>query len=642
MPRCGCATACGCKLRVEPPLGLEGSGTARDEWVLSLEYKGKTGGEALAALLCDNLGPGLRCDEGGASVRSVAAEVAARRGTVAAAWARAGETRLMAKLSTDAGNRLRFGSDDGLLVTSDGDGPENPETCGRAIDSLPETGVTGGHSLAGLINPYNSPQGLQYLIANNIDVAHVRVAATADGVAWLAEYSTGNVSSSRSTIFHSSPAAMVDSSLISSTVNTCGVPDNPQPEKGGDNWYGWLAPQYPNWFLPEMLQRAAGKVIVLADCQADDAEGAVVSEAANVSAALRAGKQMCAQNRLFVGVQKVANAKTVVAQGFVPIMMPGFFQEEVKVGETKPPYEPSELTGAGVTWAALTEKYDDTVFEAYKAAGISVLMVDSSRQYLAERAKKVARGRLNLDPVYARGVGDGFDYRGGADPWYRGRMCVGQLSHDTDDYRVAGTMPRGYLKLGSKEWGSKEGLVMHARFGGGYYRPSILVGYRNPVQDPGGTYRITWDAQVETLPTGPTDAGKFGIMFGAEEDRNTAAWPDDDGPNPSGWPTGYRFLYRAYLRVDGRLGLGWWERSGEYYREETHTDAPKENQWMSFEVVVTPDSISLERKGKGGGKVTAKDNHYRGPYVYVEKEELHPDDDRYGFRAAWRFVKVTS
>ncbi|MGW7504384.1 hypothetical protein ACWGIR_23025 [Streptomyces albidoflavus] len=627
---------------MEPPLHAEGTGTARDEWVLSLRYKGRKGGEALALLLCENVGPGLQCTEGG-TLRAAGAQVAAAYGS--RALAAPGQAQIMAKLSTDAGNLLRFGSDDGLLVTSDGGGSGDPAACGKSIESLPASGVMGAFLLAGLHHPFNSPYGVQYCIANGIDITHVRTVATADGVAWLAEYESGNVTMARSTIYSSAPASQLDSDLIATTYNTAGYPTNPRVgevdgEDGG--WYGWLAAKYHNWFLPEMLARVNGKTVVLADCMADEAEGTAVSEAANVAAVLRAGKQACAQKWLLVGVEEVANAQTVVANGFTPIMMPQFAGTQVKWGETKAPYTVEELTGAGVKWARLTEKYADSVFEAYKAAGISVLMLDSSRQYVQERADRVARGRLCLDPVYARGV-DAFDYRRpGADPWQRKRMCLGQLSHNTDNFQVVGVEPRGYVKNNHSTSGTKDGIVLTAGFGDGRGSPALLVGYRCPVPKPEESYSITWDMQCETIPTGAGAASKLGILFCAMTDQGPLAWEDDEARNPVGWPAPKRQMYRAYWRAKtGEIGIGRWDEAGAYTSKEVATPKPVANGWVSFEVKVTPDSLSFTRKGTGGKTVTLEDALWRGPYVFLEKEELHVEDGAYRFRGGYRRLVVT-
>jgi hypothetical protein len=590
-------------------------------------------------MLCENSGPGIQCDEGGASLRNVAAEVAVRQGAVMG-LAAAGQTRIMAKLSTDAGNKLRFGSDDGLLVTLDGDGPDNPDFCGKSIDTLATTGVTGAFLMAGLHHPFNSPYGLQYCIAHNIDITHVRTVATNDGVAWLAEYGSGNVTEDRSTIYLSNPASGLDSDLISTTQNKAGSANQPLPGKDG-GWYGWLATKYQNWFLPELLDRANGKTIVLADCWAQHIEGAVVDEAANVKAVLRAGKTMCAQKRLMVGVEKVANAKTVVAEGFVPVMIPQFVKEAVKYGETKAPYTVDELTGAGVKWVAITEKYADSVFTAYRDAGISVLMVDSARQAVAARAAKVARGRLNMDPVYAAGVKP-YDYRGGNDPWARKRMCLGQLTHNTDNYEVTSTAPRGYVSGANTASDAKNGLVIPSGFGDGRSCPSILVGYRGPVPKPDGTYTITWDMQCETLPTTSTAGPKIGLIFCAATDENTIGWEEkDDKRNPVRWPKANRKFYRAFWRTtSGAIGIGKWDESGNYTSKEVATAKPTVNGWVSFTLKVTPTSISFARDGSGGKTVTLDDDTWRGPYLFLEKEESHVGDAAFRFRAGFRNVRV--
>src|SRR5690606_35087656 len=114
--------------------------------------------------------------------------------------------------------------------------------------------VVGADSLAGLHNPYNSPQGLQYCIMHGVDLIGVTVSATADDVAWLAEYDTGMVERTRSSVFVDQDARQMASDAIAATYNYAGTVNDPfplpNPEPGAarrGGWYGWLAQRYHNW-----------------------------------------------------------------------------------------------------------------------------------------------------------------------------------------------------------------------------------------------------------------------------------------------------------------------------------------------------------------------------------------------------------
>src|SRR5690606_8929792 len=128
---------------VEPPLTKEGMGSVADPWLLGVD---------LEALFEAAIGPGLEWDKGSG--------------------------RLQVKLSGQAGNATVFGPDGGVY-TPGGDTP-SPTACMRSIDGLPAApDVVGADSLAGLHNPYNSPQGLQYCIMHGVDLIGVTVSATA-------------------------------------------------------------------------------------------------------------------------------------------------------------------------------------------------------------------------------------------------------------------------------------------------------------------------------------------------------------------------------------------------------------------------------------------------------------------------------
>lgn len=616
MARCGCAAGCSCLVVGSSPIVVSGNGAPGSPFTVSISSGGQTGCAGVAACVGQYLGPGLTYDEA--------------------------TGRLQALVSRDAGNALTFGSDSGLFTTGGGGGGEAP--CRVSVDSLPAAGVAGAYAMAGLIGPYNSPYQLDYCAANNLDIVHFNVCAASDGVAWVAEYDNGQMSTARSSIFETTAARYLDSATIRTTRNLAGDLHDAASGNGvllrtvTCGWYGWLSSQYVNWMLPDLLARLEGKSVALADCR-DIGEPDNV-EADNIQAALRAVRDYCAHEWVMVGIGEVINAGTVLNAGMEPVVIAG--RPETGYGTTDLPYTVAELTGAGVAWMALDYYYADSVFAAYVAAGINVLMTGGTRHVHRVRSEGLGcRGFLSLDPVYMRGPAP-YDYRRTQDPWSQRRMGVGQLSHISERSSVLGDNVRGYFRHpASGQIGSPEGLMLPARWGNGGGSPALLAGWECPLTNP-TSYTISVEMIWDTLPTGAT--GKMGLLFAMPDDRSTFVWNGSDG-NPDDLPIPPRNFYRAFQRVTGPIGIGIYDESAGAYVElaTVNTPAMTADVWNTYLLTVTPTTISFRRTTSGGTNYTVSVNNskWRGPYFAVEKEENHPENAQYGFIGGFRNLVVT-
>ncbi|MFR9675863.1 hypothetical protein [Streptomyces sp. TR02-1] len=520
--------------------------------------------------------------------------------------------QLSARLSSDSGNALTFGSDGGLFG-SGGGGPA-PVACRKSVAGLPATGVVGAESLAGFLHPFNSPYGLDYCLQHDIDMVHVQVAATVDGAAWLAEGSDGEVSEGRSSLYKTEPARRLQSDTITSTLNFAGDVDDPKwllspPDRNtrGGGWYGWLAPRYQNWLLPEFLQRLDGKAVAFVSCTAS---GAPATETSNLTAALRAVRQKCAQPWTMLAIQDLANATTVLNAGVAACLTPG----RPTWGTTDLPYPVADVQTAGVKWIALSMYYADSVFATYRDAGINVLATGVSRHFHRQRFEALnIRGALSGDPVYYRGPST-YDYRSNiADPWAQRRPALGQLTLLTDQNMVLGDRKRGFPKK------SQEGIFIENDWGGGLGLPSVLCGWRCPLPK-SDTYSIEVDIMFDTLPESG-GGGKMALLFGAATDQDTFQWTPEYQ-----LPPGNMSMYRAWQRHTGQIGIGkWHETTGEWnVLAELDTPAVAVGVWNTYQLDVTPARVTWTRKTIDSGPYTifTEDTTYRGPYFFCEKEEL--------------------
>lgn len=532
------------------------------------------------------------------------------------------------RLSRDDGNTLHFGTDSGLKNLA-GIEPV-PGFCGQSIDDLPPAPeVVGARSLAGLLHPYSSPYGVDYCLAHQLDIVHFQVATSADDVGIVSDYWTNSISGGRSSIYIGQDIRQLESATITSTLNYAGDVDDPvayqrpDPNSPGGRddrrggWWGWLAPRYHQPLASEFLRKINGRSVALMHCvPAPDAHG---DEATHIRGAIRAALESCAQQWTMIGVAEVANAETVIANGLTPIMCPDGIALPEAWGSTELPIPPADLTTAGIEWILLSNHHADSVFTAYRDAGLQVLMYTNSRHTDRQRVTDLAiRGGLALDPIYYQGV-DSYDYRSTVDGWEHRRPTPGQLTHATDQQLVTSTtgMVRGLPEA------HEQGLILPEGFGDSLGRPSIGF-WENPLTN-STTYTLTWEMKWTSLAPRNSTVAKAGLLFGADTDASTLDWPDDPEANPRGYPEGQKLLYRAHQRQNGEIGLGKWpsEDSGIEYLALLDSPEMVVGEWNRYTLEVTPTQVTFTRTTPDGQDytVTTGDTQYRGAYCFFEKEE---------------------
>ena len=634
MARCGCASSCACVVQADPnsPITVTGNGSVQNPYVVGISVDGLTGCDAISACVSRNLGPGLTWD--------------------------AASRQIQVKLSTDTGQTARFGSDQGVLVTTGG--PPIPETCLHGIDSLPAApGVLAAKSLAGLHGPYSSPYSLDYCLAHQMDIVHFQVATSADDVGVVSDYWDDRITGGHTSIYVGQDIRQLNASTVKSAYNYAGNVDDPisyqrpdpdDPATRGDRqggWYGWLAQRYHQPLASDFLARINGKAVALMACYPQPGV-AFGTETTHVRGAIRAALDHCAQNWAMIGVQALENATTVINAGLVPILTPngpgGASGGPEQWGTTTPPYPVADVTGAGVEWVVLSDFYADSVFQEYVGAGLQVLMMGNSRQ--AEKARAAAlgvRGYMAMDPVYYRGVDndEGYGYRSETDAWEHRRMATGQLTFRTDHQDVVSD--GGFVRGHTEE--AEQGLVLPANFGEGVGRASVLCGWECPLTN-ATDYTITWAMKATSLPSPMSGVAKMGLLFGAETDADTYAWPEGDPDvNPMGLPRGQQTLYRAYQRVTGEIGIAKWDSptSAIAYLATMDSPALTVGTWSDYTLTVTPGQITFTRTVSNGTTYTATtdDTQYRGAYFFIEKEESFEGEDPHPFAAKFRDVTYT-
>lgn len=614
MARCGCATACGCRVEGSGPIVVSGNGSPLNPYVVGIQHGGEEGCDAITACVADNLGPGLGYD--------------------------AGTGRIQARL--EPGGGMTFGPSGGLATTGGGGG--GGDSCNRSIGQLPPApDVVGADRLAGLVHPFNSPYGIDYCIGQQVDIIGALLCVTGDHTAWVADSETGRVSDERSSMYVSQHATGLESDVIRSARSYAGDEDDPYPAEGmsrGDRrggWYGWLAPNYQHMMVTDLLERVRGRAVVMLHCHATtDALDPVATATATVQAAIRAVLQHCAQDWAIIATRRVADVSTIQNSGLVAALAS---PQPTRWAETTLPWPVADVTAAGVQWMLLDRYYADEVFTAYRDAGVQVLMWGATRHHDRQRVADLGiRGGYGGDPVYYRGPAV-HEYRDVWDPWTHRRMGVGQLTHATDRRLVTGPQVRGYAQgvpATTPQPENVQGLVLPPDFGRQYGSPAVLAGWYCPIRN-SQNYSIQVESKFMTVNR--VRRNKLSILFGALTDEDPFQWPADDATvNPEGFPAPALNCYRAWQRATGDIGIGIWV-DGEFSTlAEIATPEPAVNAWSSYELVVTPTSISWTRTASSGQSytVTAGDATHRGPYFWVEKEESLPGSAAVPFRGKFR------
>lgn len=544
--------------------------------------------------------------------------------------------KIQVKLSKDAGNTTRFGTDEGIY--SPGEPGPVPAACGQTLADLPDH-VVGAKMCACLHFPYSSPFGVDYALANQIDLVHFQVAATADGAGVVADGWDNKITGGHTSIYIGQDILQLSTSTVQSVWNFAGDLDDPVPyqrpnpdtpesrkdRKGG--WYGWLSQNYYQPLAMDFMREIDAKAIALLACTPH--ESAFGSEAVHLQAGIRTVLAACAQNWSLLGVSTIENATTVLNAGCVPILGKEWPTIPDAWGVTELPFPVADVTAAGISWMALSDFYANSVFEAYSAAGIQVLMIGNSRHSQISRIEEVgARGMLCGDPAYyQQGLNGSLTYRVATDPWEHRRMAAGQLTHRTDMQEVLRGVGGGLVR--GLPQAQAQGLIIPEGFGEGIGMASILT-WESPFTNP-ETYTMTWDVKWNSLA--PTSSGnaKVSVLFGAPTDESTFDWPQDDPvKNPHGLPRGQRSMYRAFQRQNGEIGIALraTDTDSLVYLNRTSTPAMVPGKWSKYTMRVTPTTLTMTRTDIESGQsysIAAEDATHRGAYAFIEKEESFGD-----------------
>lgn len=599
-------------------------------------FVARCGCNAASATTCDaivlcvaaNLGPGLRYD-------AVTGDLAVR-------------------ISGDAGNAARFGSDMGIYVPG-GDTNPDPTSGRKTVAGLGARIVGATQGGAGSMLPFGAPQSVEYGVANQLDFISFHTFALQDGVAvnrWSAPSHalntyTDNPSNIQANLISSLqlPFLNVDAGTRDSpTGRNSGAPSPILSPDGG--WFGFYAPQFAPTTLAEALWQLAARSVALIL-----PFGSLLEEevARGLDAVVRAVVQTLAQDWTMVGIPAyISNpdgddppvvkapladwVDSVTGAGLIPMV--DLFDEKVAAEAPGARWTPAEILATGAAWvrvqspirsSGLTQERIEELIDA----GFDVIAQTSGRQWETTQMFDLGvRGIMSDSAVYSRGV------RGEAgDLDYRRRRVIpglttrttaeGAFTRLTDDGISTGSGETGYARQ------SATGRYFPARFdwegGIGKRLHSQLLGELCPHEFTDNydlRMRFRFDPQQTEHPYG--SAPKLGVFFASPTDRNITHASGVVEPHING----YWFYVIVGTQQQGEIKLGKFN-DGVFSFLDQSLSLPSIalNSWIYFHIQVRNPTLTLTvghstlPPGEPEPQVSIDDTDHRGAYTFYGWED---------------------
>jgi hypothetical protein len=582
--------------------------------------------DAIVLCVAANLGPGLRYD---------------------------GITGLLAvRISGDVGNAASFGSDGGIYVPG-GDAVPDPASGRRTVAGLPERAAGGSATGGGSMTPFGSPYGIEYAVANRLDIIHISNFALADGVSiarWdgpLAnlENRTDNPSSIDSQLISSVqlPSLLVDAGARNTpTGRASGAPAVLLSPDGG--WFGFYANNFSPMTLTDALHKVAARAVVFVAVIGSQIESDMER---HLAGAARSVLQAQSQAWTLFGVPGYMDdgagnvvpspistwVGDIAAAGITPIV--DLFDDSLGGFAVTP----AQVVATGAEWVRLAHSEDGpgatrARIQTFLDEGLQVYVQPrSSRQWDAEQLWDMGVRAISSDsPVYTRGA------RGEAgDLDYRKEIVIpglitrtvmeGSLTSRTNDGMADNDVgwPRqsdvGRNFSAQFGWIGGIGAHLHSQLLGEICPYEVTSNYRLRLR-----FRV--DPTQASAPAGSVP--KLGIFFNSPDDRDITYYEPDDGP---AHVNGYWATIRVGTTNPGLVVLGKFN-NGNFTILDDSIDTPGAaiGQWIIMAVETTPTGIvlSISHPGSGGTlSTTVADTDHRGPYAFYgwEDDYLLPADN---------------
>lgn len=577
--------------------------------------------DAIVLCVAQNLGPGLRYDTASGLIG--------------------------VQISGNVDNATVIGTDGGIFTPGTGASPD-PASGRRTVAGLGEQIICATTGGGGGMAPFSSPYGMEYAVANRMDMISLHTFALADGVAHSRVSTPGDDIADRtdnpSTIIWRNISSLALQSLyvdagsrVSPTGNESGAPTALLSPDGG--WWGFYANNWVPQTLAQSLWQLSARSVAQIAVYGGDPQTTVDI---NLTAAIDAVLQVGAQAWTIMGVPGYVtepdddgwikgtintNVASVTGAGLVALV--DLFDEDNLPPEVTP-WTPAEIVASGATWVRiLSPRRSSNVITTARiselvAAGLQVITATTGRHVdTTEMFALGVRCIASDSAVYSRGVrgqtGD-LNYRKEiAIPGLQTRGPMeGSLTLRTDDGLGIGDI--GYARQAAVGRYFQPGFGWTAGIGNHFM--SQLLGELCPIPVSSGyRIRIRFRIAPEQVTTITGNIPKMGVFFASPTDL-PIEWATADGSHD--YQNGYWFTVSVGSSNAGDIVLGK-VNNGDFSVIDSSLSFPAidYSAWFNFNIhVIDSDTISFGA-GHDGVEVgtTITDADHRGPYLFYGWED---------------------
>ncbi|MET9712539.1 glycerophosphodiester phosphodiesterase [Nocardiopsis alba] len=541
------------------------------------------------------------------------------------------------RVSRDAGNCVRFGSDGGVFSPCSDE--EAADICGISVGNLPEERLVFGRGGAGrLLAPDHTLASFRRAVELGMDGSHAHVRELGDGT----------------------PVCFPSTSM----TNQTGIPDLALADMGVGGYKS--VPIRAGWSTTD-TENLGGRHGFFGFGEQDEVGGATLAEVlATVGRrsvlllqmlppysdgfpqkVLRLINRYCAHEAVIIGSTDIDDLEP-----FVTAALPtcAFLETEASADETPP----AMVQERGVEWvAARVGDVTTTQMVGYSTAGMNLIGFMCSRHHEWTYLDEVgARGCISDDGLYMTMDPERYRSPTMAEKLHHPQVQPGMLGYWTDPRR---DLPSGPGQPGEVYWpGQGRGFYFPRDYdaANAFYMP--LRGTTSPPEPNGTAYRtpsgvfdvsmgfvnpIPWpddytlDVQISFRDT-PAVNRPAGLLLGLDDDR---AFEDRAEAGGAYWTAG--------IRWSGSLFVERWEDGARQSFQTVGTSRLTEDAFYRLRFIVTPEEVAVQRLSASGEmewEARVADSATRGPYTSFFKNELNPDNGGWApYAVAWRNLVIT-
>lgn len=543
------------------------------------------------------------------------------------------------RVSRDAGNCVRFGSDGGVFSPCSDE--DSADICGISVGNLPEERLVFGRGGAGrLLAPDHTLTSFRRAVELGLDGSHAHVRELGDGtpVCFPSDHMTNQTGIA--------DLELKDMGMGGYKNVPIRVGWNTQETANLGGRHGFFgfgeSDTVGGTTLADVLATVGRRSVLLLQMQPPYADSFPEK-------VLRLIYRYCAHEAVIAASTVLDDLEPFITAG-IPTCL--FIPDE----ETADEHPPDLLTSRGVEWVSARIGLVTTdQLIGYSTAGIQTTVYMANRHHTWTYLDEVgARGVISDDGLYMTQDPDRYRSPTMAETLVHPQVQPGMLGYWTDQ------------RIDTLDDGPGiPGEVYFPHQGRGFYYPRGFDGAARAFYMPG---------RMSTTPPEPngvsyrTPSGVFDVSMGWV---NPIPWPDDytldiqisfrDTPEvnrPAGFLLGLpddrafddRFeagdpYWTAGIRWNGDLFCERWDQ-GVIQASDYNTDGSQltEDAFYRLRLIVTPESVAVQRLSQSGDVQTqalVEDSELRGPYTALFKNELSSGSWA-PYAVAWHSLVITA